>query len=354
MTQYAGEQRQALVVLMRVLRSHKSSPVPGVLHLLILHCARMNYAEAVESLVNGLTPADRDSFLLLWGELKKVHFAAEELSAGNISPALNWCAQRASRCRRIEPEIVFELNKQHFLHLVKMGQREAALRFAPRLSSSGGQLASPSAPSPSSSSALHDASNLMGVFVFPDPPRCGVPHIEALFSPDALKRTQRAFRRAAFQVLGLTPASPLVAALAPGIAALKAPPCSATPPPAPQLLHAPIPTSAQFDGSRGGGSATGPFALGAGTAAWCPLCSDRTSVFRRLAVHTPGFRTGSSRLQCSITGAPIDEHNPAFACSCTPPCDVVYEEGKGPLLMIVGANALSMVSQNETRRRIYA
>ncbi len=195
----------------------------------------------------------------------------------DCGPALAWCSDNASKLRRLESGLEFELRKREFLELVRANRKLEAIAYArdhlsPAAASQQQQQQLQPAR-PERAAALQQA---MATLAFDEPARCGVPEYAALFDEARWTELGLEFRRELRQVYGFAEHSSLETALHAGLAALK--------------------TAACYDDDA--------------RALNCPVCS---APGRALAAGLPRAHHGQSSLICRVTGAMMDENNPPLA-----------------------------------------
>lgn len=172
-------------------------------------------------------------------ELMDLHSVAEQLLHHNVEPALSWCAANASRLRRTESRLPFELRRSQFLELVRQGKKHEALEFAGyravkipvfhvcdewdcvcvcRRTHFGG-----AGSDGKSDDWLGQMQRDMALLAFQDPTRCGIPEYERLFSEQRWKDLRDLFTSEASKAVGFADSSPLMPQCLAGLTALKLP-----------------------------------------------------------------------------------------------------------------------------------
>ena len=188
----------------------------------------------------------------------------EALRSHDCGPALAWCADNASKLRRLESGLEFELRTREFLELVRANRKLEAIAYArDHLSATAARHAA-------------EMQQAMATLAFDEPARCGVPEYAALFDEARWTELGLEFRRELRQVYGFAEHSSLETALHAGLAALK--------------------TAACYDDDA--------------RALNCPVCS---APGRALAAGLPRAHHGQSSLICRVTGGMMDENNPPLA-----------------------------------------
>ena len=204
-------------------------------------------------------------------EVARIEAALRGGTSGGLAAALDWAAAWASRLRRLpDCHLPYDLGEARFLELVRAGDVAGAMAYAQHVLA---PLAREGPPARALQRAVVAA-------VYATPARCGVPEVEALFSPARAADLADAFRRDALRALGCVPAPPLLMAVVVGVALLKTPAC------------------------RPGGSIQPP-------SSGCPLCAT-PAVFADLIATSASCTATHSSLRCPITGELLDEHNAAL------------------------------------------
>ncbi|CAM9369036.1 unnamed protein product, partial [Phaeothamnion confervicola] len=187
--------------------------------------------------------------------------------------ALAWCADNASRLRRLESALEFDIRRQMFVEMVRSGNKDEAIQFAQE------HLAKHAAERGA------DVQQAMATLAFPQPAACPIPEYAALFAPERWDDLLRLFGQEVLRVFGLTQPSVLELTLQAGLSALKTPLC-------------------YRDDPSGSGAENQHRSL------HCPVCSDAG---RELARGLPCSHRGQSTLICRVTGDKMDENNPPVA-----------------------------------------
>lgn len=220
--------------------------------------------------------------------------------------ALAWCADHASKLRRLNCPLEFQLHKQQFLELVRKGHRIQALEYAsehldPTASSAaaavGGAGGATNTPG-LSIEQLWEVQQAMATLALADPEACTVPEYQRLFAVERLRELGDSFAAAARRCYGMTQDySTLEVCLQAGLTALKTPLCR---------LGAPgemAKAKEEDDGQEIGMVAEDEGHYNQD----CPVCSPTG---RALAVGLPLAHFGNSYLTCRCTGEAMDGGNP--------------------------------------------
>jgi macrophage erythroblast attacher len=295
--------------------------------------------------------------------LTAVHAAAAALRRHDLSPALAWVHDNASRLRRVDSVLEFALRRQEFIELVRAGHRSAAMdhagthlapaakaaaaaaaerekererdgvvagdagasgRAGPTVTDASGGRTSPGA------ACLTQLQQVMSVLAFGDPATCGVPDVERMFADAAWETLDRHLRRDAALALGLPARTPLEVHVAVGLTALKTLAC--VPNAGNSGLERAVTAGTGNSVSPGSGAAavgpprslspSGPARPAAAAAAYsartvtlppraehaCPAC--HPLYFAAVLPHVPHCRRSVSRLLCPVTREAMDENNP--------------------------------------------
>eukprot|EP00731_Ephydatia_muelleri_P020393 Em0013g120a len=182
----------------------------------------------------------------------------EALRAHNTEPCLSWCYDNRSKLRRMKSNLEFTVRLQDFVELVKQGKRSEAVRYARKNLST-------------SVEDIKELQTAMGLVAFP----VTVPleRYQRLLSETRWEDLIKQFRQENFSLYQLSTHSTFSVALQAGLSALKTPQC-----------YKPEEFNPQ-----------------------CPVCA---KPFNELAHLLPFAHCSQSYLICTISGKPMNEHNP--------------------------------------------
>jgi macrophage erythroblast attacher len=222
--------------------------------------------------------------------------------------ALAWCADHASKLRRLGSALEFQLHKQHFLELVRRKDRIQALEYA-------SQHLSPTAPSSAAAAAggaggaaaaapglsaeqLLEIQQAMATLALADPEACTVPEYQRLFSVERWVELGGLFAAEARRCYGMTTDhSTLEACLQAGLTALKTPLCRGGAPGERVVKGKKEDEEGEGMEEDDGGNYNQD----------CPVCS---ATGRALAAGLPLAHFSNSYLTCRCTGEAMDGGNP--------------------------------------------
>ena len=197
---------------------------------------------------------------------RKSQAVVERLLARDCGPALEWCAENASRLRRLDSSLVFQLRLQQFIELVRLRQQPDALSFArERLGVFAGE-----------PNYAHDYQIAMATLAMPEPEESGVPEYAALFSPQRWQGLADQFQQDLRRAYGMHANGMLEVNVKAGLCALKTRAC-------------------------------GSQAPGNGRSAQCPMC---TPLGEALGKQLPYPLRPRSSLICPVTQQLMNEDNP--------------------------------------------
>jgi hypothetical protein len=253
----------------------RRSPAPAPLDLELAIAARLvrggGHAAAASTVLDSLPDARALQFVER-RELEAIAAAAAALRCGEPAGALAWAEGSGSRLRSVNSPLLFRLKLSKLIEMLGDSRRKAeALAYAEAhvaplaLTSSGG----------ADAGRLALLSSAMSCLAFADPKRCGVPPLEALFSAAARDELAALFADEARAALGSPRVQPLEAAVALGLASLKARSCLS-----------PV--------TDGGGAASAACPA-------CPLCTGAPHFAAALAI-APECRRSVTSLMCAFSG----------------------------------------------------
>jgi hypothetical protein len=260
------------------------------------HMLRCGHFESAAALVE---EAAIDVDLVDIGVHERARTVDERLQHGNASAALEWCADHASKLRRIESGIEFDLHRQQFLTLVLEGKPGEAIAY------------SQAHFGPFTTDRSAEIQQAMTTLAFADPRAEAVPaEFRELFQESRWNDLRLSFADAAAKVSGLPGDGVLSISLQAGFSVLKTSLCARRQI-APTDASAAAEEAANAVPNWGHIAGEGGVIRGGGcnqNNTLCPVCG--TEAARRLAVQLPVSHRGLSCLVCSMTGAQMDEHNP--------------------------------------------
>eukprot|EP00636_Phaeomonas_parva_P017946 CAMPEP_0118860392 /NCGR_PEP_ID=MMETSP1163-20130328/6258_1 /TAXON_ID=124430 /ORGANISM="Phaeomonas parva, Strain CCMP2877" /LENGTH=315 /DNA_ID=CAMNT_0006794077 /DNA_START=260 /DNA_END=1203 /DNA_ORIENTATION=+ len=137
------------------------------------------------------------------------------LRSGDCTKALQWCSDNASRLRRLNSPLVFQLTLQEFVELVRAGDPAAALSFAR-------EKLSAFATEPEYS---HDYQVAMATIALSDPETSTIPEYAALFGAGRWDELARLFQREVRRAYGMSVKGLLDVTVQAGLCALKTRAC---------------------------------------------------------------------------------------------------------------------------------
>ncbi|KAK2182443.1 hypothetical protein NP493_353g02023 [Ridgeia piscesae] len=185
----------------------------------------------------------------------------ESLAKRDTSKCLLWCYDNKSKLRKMKSTLEFNLRQQEFIEYVRNNCRMEAVRHARKYFTGLDE------------SQLSSLRQVMGLLAFSVDTQIA-PYRE-LLDPRRWDSLVQQFRHENFKLYQLNNHSMFTVALQAGLSALKTPQCY-----------------------RDDGTSKNPD---------CPVCSKHLN---NLACHLPFAHCSQSRLICSITGEPLNEHNP--------------------------------------------
>lgn len=216
--------------------------------------------------------------------------------------ALAWCADHASKLRRLGSSLEFQLHKQHFLELVRRKDRIQALEYAsqhlsPTTTSATAAVASGATAAPGlSAEQLLEVQQAMATLALADPEGCTVPEYQRLFAVERWGELGGLFAAEARRCYGMTtPFTTLEACLQAGLTALKTPLCRRGAPGERKAKKEDEEDKEMEEGDEGNYNQD------------CPVCS---MTGRALAAGLPLAHFGNSYLTCRCTGEAMDGENP--------------------------------------------
>lgn len=203
----------------------------------------------------------------------------ESLSKGDISKCLAWCHDNKSKLRKMKSTLEFQVRLQEFLELVKTGNKLEAVKHAKKFLSTD------------DSSHLGLVQQGMGLLAFP---------LSTVIQPykDLLDASRwqgliQQFRQENYRLHQLSSQSMFTVALQSGLASLKTPHCYK------QSFLAGMPGLGIMQELR-------PRPSLPDRNPECPVCHPELN---KLAASLPFAHCSQSRLVCSMTGRPLNEHN---------------------------------------------
>jgi len=217
--------------------------------------------------------------------------------------ALAWCADHASKLRRLGSSLEFQLHKQQFLELVRRKERIHALEYASQHLSPTTTAATAAAgaagganPPGLSPEQLLEVQQAMATLALADPEACTVPEYQRLFSVERWEELAGLFAAEARRCYGMTtPYTTLEACLQAGLTALKTPLCRRGAPGEQKAKKEDEEEEGMDEEDEGNYNQD------------CPVCS---STGRALAAGLPLAHFGNSYLTCRCTGEAMDGENP--------------------------------------------
>lgn len=284
--------------------------------------------------------------------IQQVAAGLRDPSSRDCSPALAWCADHGSKLRRLGSLLEFRLHKQHFLELVRRGERVPALAYAGQHLSPAALLAGAGAAAGADSQGhgseqeerarqlQQEVQQAMATLALEDPAGCPVLEYARLFAPERWAELGDLFAAEARRCYGLGGGvGTLEVVLQAGLTALRTPICA--------RMGEGGGSSGRSGGRKGRKRGRGRRAMGAGTAAAtaaegegdndedededdametddvdgaemaagagasnCPVCHPAGRV---LAAGLPFAHFNNSYLTCALTGARMDHENPPVA-----------------------------------------
>ncbi|RWS17478.1 macrophage erythroblast attacher-like protein [Dinothrombium tinctorium] len=186
----------------------------------------------------------------------------ESLSRKETACCLNWCHDNKSKLRKMKSSLEFNIRQQEFIELLRNNQRLEAVRHARKYFSNLDD---------KSEEQQKDLQHVMGLLAFQ--PDTEIEPYKSLFDESRWKSLINQFRQENFKLFQLSSISVFSVTLQSGLSALKTPQCY------------------KKDGERNPD---------------CPVCSD---LLNQLAKPLPCSHCSQSRLVCSISGQPLNEHN---------------------------------------------
>ncbi|XP_054168790.1 E3 ubiquitin-protein transferase MAEA-like isoform X2 [Oppia nitens] len=230
--------------------------------MLVDHFLRSGYYEsainlAIHSQIEDLT--NIDLFLIS----RQVE---DSLRARETSRCLSWCHDNKSKLRKIKSTLEIKLRQQEFIELVRKNRRLEAVHHARKHFNSVEE-----GQQQQSVGQNVDLQRVMGLLAFAadtvvEPYKC-------LFDESRWDQIIEQFRNDNFKLYQLSTSSVFSVALQAGLSAIKTPICY------------------KKDGTKNGD---------------CPVCSE---LLNKLAAHLPYSHCSQSRLVCTISGQPLNEHN---------------------------------------------
>ncbi len=221
--------------------------------------------------------------------------------------ALAWCADHASKLRRLGSSLEFQLHKQQFLELVRQRDRIQALEYAsqhlhPTANSAAAAVVSAGGvanPTGLSVEQLLEVQQAMATLALADPEACTVPEYQRLFAVERLRELGDLFAAEARRCYGMiTHYTTLEICLQAGLTALKTPLCRGG---APGGMMAKA--NKEDEDQEGEMEEEDERNYNQD----CPVCSPAG---RALAVGLPLAHFGNSYLTCRCTGEAMDGGNP--------------------------------------------
>ncbi|XP_067007526.1 E3 ubiquitin-protein transferase MAEA [Anabrus simplex] len=182
------------------------------------------------------------------------------LARRETSKCLAWCHDNRSKLRKLKSTMEFNLRIQEFVELVRNDQRMDAVRHARKHFSNF------------EDDQLQDVQHCMALLAFPTNTELS-PYRE-LLDESRWDRLVEQFRQENYRLFQLASQSVFTVALQAGLSALKTPQC--------------------YSNSRDNRNPS------------CPVCQD---ALNELALPLPFAHCSQSRLVCSISGLPLNEHN---------------------------------------------
>ncbi|ELU07028.1 hypothetical protein CAPTEDRAFT_123183 [Capitella teleta] len=185
----------------------------------------------------------------------------DTLAKGDTSKCLAWFHDNKSKLRKMQSTLEFNLREQEFIELVRANRRLDAVKHARKYFVD------------LNDNQLCGVQKAMGLLAYPV--NTEVPAYKELLEPSRWQRLVQQFRQENFKVYQLNSHSVFTVTLQAGLSALKTPQCY-----------------------KDDGLSKNPE---------CPVCS---SHMNRLARKLPFAHSAQSKLICSISGRPLNEHNP--------------------------------------------
>ncbi|RWS25827.1 Macrophage erythroblast attacher-like protein [Leptotrombidium deliense] len=184
------------------------------------------------------------------------------LSRKETACCLSWCHDNKSKLRKMKSSLEFNLRQQEFIELLRNNQRLEAVKHARKYFSS---------VEDKTVDQQKDLQHVMGLLAFK--PDTSLEPYKSLFDECRWKSLIHQFRQENFKLYQLSPVSVFSVTLQSGLSALKTPQCY------------------KKERERN---------------ADCPVCSEPLN---QLARPLPCSHCSQSRLVCSISGQPLNEHN---------------------------------------------
>ncbi|KDR16975.1 macrophage erythroblast attacher [Zootermopsis nevadensis] len=184
----------------------------------------------------------------------------QSLAQHETSKCLEWCYDNRSKLRKLKSTMEFNLRIQEFVELVKADKRMDAVRHARKYFTIF------------EDEQLQDVQHCMALLAFPTNTELS-PYKE-LLDGSRWERLIEQFRQDNYRLFQLASQSVFTVALQAGLSALKTPQC--------------------YSNSRDSRNPS------------CPVCQDS---FNELAQPLPFAHCSQSRLVCTISGLPLNEHN---------------------------------------------
>ncbi|TYZ60961.1 hypothetical protein PybrP1_005316 [[Pythium] brassicae (nom. inval.)] len=280
------------------------------------------------------------------------HAILLDLRARSTASALAWCAQNASRLRRLPSRLEFRLRLQDFVELVRAREPLAAIEYAQTWLT---PLALQREDSTAQRADLGEIEVAMGTLAFPAPEQSGQAHYAKLFAADAWAQLVADFQRTFLAAYGLHDPPSLCVALYTGLSVLNTRTCQRHRDAAkaklarssssldcnadgtqsgaaqPRSKKTKLAAATDGDGDDGddaeeeevegksasarllathGDKVSSTLASEAEAAAAVPLCPSCSEVGSALCSGLPFAFHPHSRLVCRVTRKVMDEHNP--------------------------------------------
>ncbi|XP_060064943.1 E3 ubiquitin-protein transferase MAEA-like [Ylistrum balloti] len=188
----------------------------------------------------------------------------ESLLRRETTPCLNWCYDNKSKLRKMKSTLEFKLRQQEFIELVRSNQRMEAVRHARKYFVNLEE------------DQLSDVQRVMGLLAFPSD--TSITSYQDLLDDKRWQDLVQQFRYENFKLHQLNQSSVFAVSLQAGLSALKTPFC--------------------YKGEHEGRNAD------------CPVCVKNLN---ELARPLPYAHCANSKLICTITGLPLNEHNPPMS-----------------------------------------
>lgn len=258
-----------------------------------------------------------------------------DLEGHNTASALAWCAQNASRLRRLPSRLEFRLRLQEFVELVRACQPLAAIEYAQTWLT---PLALQRENQDAQRADLSEIEVAMGTLAFRSPEQSGQAHYVKLFAADAWTQLVTDFQRTFAVAYGLHDPPSLCIALYTGLSVLNTRTCqryrdaakaklartsssldsvqsSTTQPQSKKTKLSTLVVANDGDNEADNDAESARLLvtpsdndrLASETVPLCPSCSDVGSV---LCSGLPFAYHPHSRLVCRVTHKVMDEHNP--------------------------------------------